>query len=48
MNTTKTATKGIDLQLPSYILKSLVPDADEKGISSQALIKKILKEYYEL
>ncbi len=39
--------KGIDLELPRYILEHLVPDANEKSISSAVLVKRILAEHYK-
>lgn len=45
---TEEQSRGIDLQLPAYILEELIPHAQAEGLSSQAIIKRIVKEYYNL
>ena len=36
----------MDLQLPKYLIDKLNEQSAEEGHSNQALIKRILKEYY--
>ena len=43
-----TNNAGMNLQLPKHILDDLSPDANKRGVSQQVLIKRILRQYYQL